>query len=61
MSLSKGAVPAAAPKKPESSIDKVLDAIKGPKLISTVVKSSTDWESYKDKEGIEFDNSVKDG
>lgn len=34
-------------------IDSVLDTIKGPKAISTVTKSSMDWELYKDKEGLE--------
>jgi hypothetical protein len=36
-------------------LDSVLDSIKGPKTISTVSKSSMDWEVYKDKEGLEDD------
>jgi hypothetical protein len=41
--------------KSKSSIDKALDAIKGPKAISTVTKSSVDWQNYKEKEGLEED------
>lgn len=39
-------------------IDSVLDTLKGPKLVSTVVKSSIDWDNYKEKEGIEEDLSA---
>jgi hypothetical protein len=37
----------------KSSVDKALEAIKGPKAITTITKSSTDWDNYKEKEGIE--------
>jgi len=30
-----------------------LDTIKGPKTVSTVAKSNFDWETYKEKEGLE--------
>jgi hypothetical protein len=33
----------------------VLSEIKGPQSISTVTKSSLDWEGYKTTEGIEED------
>lgn len=36
-------------------IDRVIDDIKGPKAISTVTKSSLDWDNFKEKEGIEDD------
>mmetsp|Transcript_25401 Transcript_25401/g.42356 ORF Transcript_25401/g.42356 Transcript_25401/m.42356 type:complete len:280 (+) Transcript_25401:37-876(+) len=44
-------------------IDSVLDTIKGPKLVSTVAKSSMDWDVYKEKEGLEEDLAAasKDG
>lgn len=42
-------------KKQDSSLDKVLEDIKGPQALSTVSKSSMDWDSYKDKEGLEED------
>jgi len=46
-----------------SGIDKVLDTIKGPKVVSTVAKSSMDWDVYKEKEGLDEDLSAaaKDG
>jgi hypothetical protein len=37
----------------KSSVDKALEAIKGPKAITTITKSSTDWDNYKEKEGLE--------
>lgn len=62
MSLGKGnSSSSSEPPKPDSSLDKVLDLIKGPKAISTVVKSATDWDNYKEKEGIELDKTSKDG
>lgn len=49
--------------KPSSSLDNVLDTIKGPKVVSTVSKSSMDWDSYKDKEGLtdELSKAAKEG
>lgn len=49
--------------KPVSALDKVLDELKGPKVISTVTKSSIDWDNFKEKEGLEDDLAVaaKDG
>ena len=38
---------------PGPSIDSVLDALKGPKTISTVAKSSVDWNNFKEEEGLE--------
>jgi hypothetical protein len=31
----------------------VLDTLKGPKAVSTVAKSSYDWENFKEKEGLD--------
>tara|TARA_B110000090_G_C13256822_1_gene398721 strand:+ start:87 stop:467 length:381 start_codon:yes stop_codon:yes gene_type:complete len=44
-------------------LDDVLDTIKGPKAISTVVKSAIDWDTHKVKEGLEDDlkDASKDG
>lgn len=46
-----------------STIDKALEALKGPKAVSTVTKSSQDWENYKEQEGIgdELAAAAKDG
>lgn len=46
-----------------TSLDMVLDTIKGPKGVSTVAKSSMDWENFKEKEGIEDDltHAAKNG
>ena len=38
-----------------STLDAVLDTLKGPKVVSTVSKSSIDWQNYKEKEGLEDD------
>lgn len=35
------------------NLDSVLDALKGPKAISTVSKSSSDWSNFKEEEGLE--------
>lgn len=37
--------------------------MKGPQTVSTVAKSSLDWDNFKDKEGLEDDLAVasKDG
>lgn len=54
-----------APKKnkPTGGLDQVLEAIKGPQTVSTVAKSSMDWENYKEQEGLEEDleKASKDG
>lgn len=44
-------------------LDSVLSTIKGPKAVSTVLKSSMDWDVYKEKEGLEEDlqAAAKDG
>ncbi|CAM9937103.1 unnamed protein product [Ectocarpus sp. 13 AM-2016] len=54
-------VAAAGAKK--GGLDNVLAALDGPKSISTVTKSSMDWETYKAAEGIEGDmeQATKDG
>ena len=46
-----------------NTLDKVLTELQGPKVISTVTKSSYDWDVYKEKEQIEDDLSKvsKDG
>jgi hypothetical protein len=41
-----------------SGIDKVLDELKGPKVISTITKSLVDWDSFKEKEGLQEDLST---
>ena len=48
---------------PASSLDSVLDTLKGPKTVSTVAKSNYDWETFKEKEGLEDDlaTAAKDG
>lgn len=50
-------------KGPGGGLDSVLSTIKGPKLVSTVAKSSMDWDVYKEKEGLEEDlqAAAKDG
>lgn len=37
--------------------------IKGPQTVSTVSKSASDWETFKDKEGLQDDLAIaaKDG
>ncbi|CAM9681853.1 unnamed protein product [Ectocarpus sp. 12 AP-2014] len=54
---------AAAGAKKHGGLDNVLAALDGPKSISTVTKSSMDWETYKAAEGIEGDmeQATKDG
>ena len=41
-----------------SALDQVLDVLKGPKVVSTVAKSSYDWDSFKEKEGLEDELAV---
>jgi hypothetical protein len=41
-----------------SGIDKVLDELKGPKVISTITKSLVDWDSFKEKECLQEDLST---
>jgi hypothetical protein len=62
-SSSSSSQPGAGGSKPSSSLDAVLDTIKGPKVISTVAKSSTDWDTYKEQEGLDdaLQNASKDG
>ena len=43
------------PAKKSDAIDGVLEALKGPKVVSTMSKSSIDWDNYKGKEGLEDD------
>ncbi|CAM9510018.1 unnamed protein product [Choristocarpus tenellus] len=44
---------AAASKSSGKGLDGVLAALDGPKNISTVAKSSMDWDNYKAQEGLE--------
>eukprot|EP01038_Epipyxis_sp_PR26KG_P013491 gene13491-18101_t len=46
-----------------SALDNVLDKIKGPKAVSTIAKSSIEWDNFKDQQGLEDDLAVaaKDG
>jgi len=48
---------------PALAIDSVLAEISGPKAISTVTKSSLDWDQFKETEKLEDDlaNASKDG
>ncbi|KAF0719476.1 Aste57867_1012 [Aphanomyces stellatus] len=52
---------ATAPK--ASALDSALAALNQPKKISTIEKSSVDWDTFKDKEGIsdELQQYTKDG
>ena len=62
-----GAATMSAPGKAKSGsatgLDAALDALKGPTKINTVTKSSMDWESYKDKTGMqdELEQGARDG
>ena len=58
-----GEVNTAAVIEKDNTLDKVLDTLKGPKVVSTVAKSSYDWDNFKEKEGLEDDLAVakKDG
>ena len=44
-------------------LDSVLDTLKGPKVVSTVAKSSVDWDNFKEEKGLDEDLSTaaKDG
>ena len=44
-------------------LDSVLEEMKGPESISTIAKSSTDWDAYKVDKGIEDElaQATKDG
>ncbi|CAI5708725.1 unnamed protein product [Peronospora destructor] len=57
------AATAARPAKKEKGLDKVLDALVEPKKVSTIEKSSLDWDKFKEKEGIEEELTqyTKDG
>ena len=39
-------------KKPAGGLDSILETLKGPKVVSTIAKSSNDWENYKEQEGL---------
>ena len=41
----------------------MIESLKGPKTISTVTKSSIDWDNYKEQEGIQdmLEVASKDG
>ena len=60
---SASAAATAASKKQQSSLDAALEVLKGPKTISTIVKSSGDWDNFKEKEKLHDDlaNASKDG
>lgn len=36
-----------------NTLDNVLESLKGPKTISTVTKSSIDWDNYKEQAGLQ--------
>ncbi|CAN0406329.1 unnamed protein product [Phaeothamnion confervicola] len=57
------AAAAAAATKPAAAIDRVLQQLDVPKAITTVEKSSVDWENFKEKEGLdeELAKVTKDG
>mmetsp|Transcript_18135 Transcript_18135/g.23866 ORF Transcript_18135/g.23866 Transcript_18135/m.23866 type:complete len:276 (-) Transcript_18135:212-1039(-) len=46
-----------------SGVDKVLAGLQEPKKISTITKSSVDWENFKEEEGVsdELQKATKDG
>ncbi|CAH0482998.1 unnamed protein product [Peronospora belbahrii] len=54
---------AARPTKGEKGLDKVLETLVEPKKVSTIEKSSLDWDKFKEKEGIEEELTqyTKDG
>lgn len=54
---------AAAASGGSAGIDKVLAAMDGPKKVSTIEKTSIDWDKFKEKEGIEDELTqyTKDG
>eukprot|EP01041_Mallomonas_annulata_P000575 gene576-1106_t len=47
----------------KSALDDVLNDLKGPKTVSTVAKSSFDWDNFKEKEGLddELATATKEG
>eukprot|EP01029_Cantina_marsupialis_P020732 TRINITY_DN487_c1_g1_i1.p1 TRINITY_DN487_c1_g1~~TRINITY_DN487_c1_g1_i1.p1 ORF type:complete len:236 (+),score=72.53 TRINITY_DN487_c1_g1_i1:130-837(+) len=50
-------------RQPKDELGAVLQTIKGTKAISTVTKTSMDWDHYKKEQGIEeeLDEAIKDG
>lgn len=44
---------ARAEKAPASALDSALSEIQGPKAMSTMTKSSLDWDNFKEKQGLE--------
>jgi hypothetical protein len=53
----------AAKSGPKGGLDKVLQDIKGTESISTVTKSSYDWDTFKQEKGLEEElaQATKDG
>ncbi|EQC35575.1 hypothetical protein SDRG_06864 [Saprolegnia diclina VS20] len=47
----------------KTGLDAIVDALQQPKKVSTIEKSSMDWDSFKEKEGIvdELEQYTKDG
>ncbi len=37
----------------KTNLDELIETLKGPKTISTVTKSSMDWSTYKEEEGLQ--------
>ena len=50
-------------KKSSKGIDSVLEIMKGPQTVSTVAKSSMDWDNHKDETGLveDLQNAGKNG
>jgi len=57
------ALDSAANSIPTAGLDHVLEALKGPKAVSTIAKSSADWDNFKEETGLDSDlaNVGKDG
>mmetsp|Transcript_6809 Transcript_6809/g.9978 ORF Transcript_6809/g.9978 Transcript_6809/m.9978 type:complete len:274 (+) Transcript_6809:57-878(+) len=54
VSRTEGATDAAAPvQRKTGGLDKVLSELSGPQKISTVTKTSSDWDQFKDKHGLD--------
>eukprot|EP00636_Phaeomonas_parva_P001077 CAMPEP_0118857720 /NCGR_PEP_ID=MMETSP1163-20130328/4671_1 /TAXON_ID=124430 /ORGANISM="Phaeomonas parva, Strain CCMP2877" /LENGTH=309 /DNA_ID=CAMNT_0006791059 /DNA_START=232 /DNA_END=1161 /DNA_ORIENTATION=+ len=54
---------ASAPKKAKTGLESVLDEMKGPKTISTLEKTSVDWDGYKEEHKLNdsLADASKDG
>lgn len=61
--LTDAEVNAGKAKAAESSLDQALSAISGPQNMSTVSKSSADWDRYKEASGLqdELETAAKNG